>query len=677
VSARSMRRSHERAERRRRRIVKRAGIAAGAAVGVAAVTAAGADAATFTVTNTNDAGAGSLRAAVSSANGDPAADTITFSGAGASGTIRLTSGQIDIQEDLTITGPGAGALTITGDADDSNSPNAGDSRIFFTVPPGSTPPFRQVTITGLTLTEGFANSTPYDPGGAIAASGTDLTLDHVAINDNVANGRAGGVLQQSGSLEMTNSTVTGNRGSDAGGMFTSSYSGYGGSDVSNTTFTDNHAGDLAPAGPYGFPRAGALNVVGGGTLDGLTVSGNTATETFPAYTPTGFGGGIVFNSNGSDSAAVLRNSVITGNSAAGGAGGLGAQGAVVEATTISDNQADYGGGMYSEGSTLRNSAVSGNTARTGGGVYAGGTATTTLRNSTISGNQATGGGTSDYTGLGGGVFVYTDSKYASSGPSEVRVRATTVAGNSAAVGGAGMYAYREDAEDVPDPFLTLRGTIVADNAGPGGELGQNVPGAISGGFSLVESPGAVPLAGDPSGTNITGVDPKLGPLSNNGGPTQTMALDPTSAAIDASQAFGLTTDQRGSARPIDSAATNAPLSDGTDIGAFEVSATGAPGDDDITPPTTKIKKAPKKLKLKAGKETRKAKLKFTGADDRGAVSFECKLDKGKFEPCKSPLKLKLDKGKHVVEVRAVDAAGNADPSPAKAKIKVKRAKPKK
>ena len=55
------------------------------------------------------------------------------------------------------------------------------------------------------------------------------------------------------------------------------------------------------------------------------------------------------------------------------------------------------------------------------------------------------------------------------------------------------------------------------------------------------------------------------------------------------------------------------------------------------------------------------------------ASFECKLDKKPFKPCKSPKKLKrLKKGKHKFKVRAIDPAGNTDPSAAKDKFKVVR-----
>jgi hypothetical protein len=98
-----------------------------------------------------------------------------------------------------------------------------------------------------------------------------------------------------------------------------------------------------------------------------------------------------------------------------------------------------------------------------------------------------------------------------------------------------------------------------------------------------------------------------------------------------------------------------------DLGAYEL-ATPA----DTTPPETTIVKAPKKKSAK-----RRAKLTFTSSE--AGSSFECKLDRKGFKPCSSPLRLKrLKRAKHVFLVRAIDPAGNPDPSPAQAKFKVKK-----
>src|SRR5947209_5196210 len=82
-------------------------------LGLAALAAPSAAAATFTVTNLNDSGAGSLRQAVLDANGAAGADVITFQ-SGLSGTITLATGELSLYDSVDIQGPGAAAITISG-----------------------------------------------------------------------------------------------------------------------------------------------------------------------------------------------------------------------------------------------------------------------------------------------------------------------------------------------------------------------------------------------------------------------------------------------------------------------------------------------------------------------------------------------------------------------------------
>jgi hypothetical protein len=116
--------------------------------------------------------------------------------------------------------------------------------------------------------------------------------------------------------------------------------------------------------------------------------------------------------------------------------------------------------------------------------------------------------------------------------------------------------------------MTLQGTIVAGSTGGGPNCLVDAPATLtSNGYNLADD-ASCNLTGpaDQPGTN-----PLLGPLADNGGPTQTMALTPNSPAIDKGVSAGLTTDQRGLTRPIDfSAIPNAPGGDGSDIGAFEL-----------------------------------------------------------------------------------------------------------
>ena len=99
-----------------------------------------------------------------------------------------------------------------------------------------------------------------------------------------------------------------------------------------------------------------------------------------------------------------------------------------------------------------------------------------------------------------------------------------------------------------------------------------------------------------------------------------------------------------------------------------------PGDGaDASPPDTTITEGP------SGKTKKKsATIAFSGTDARAVASFECRLDGGSFEPCTSPTTYSgLKKGKHTVEVRAVDAAGNVDPTPATRTWTVKKKKKRK
>jgi DNA-binding beta-propeller fold protein YncE len=98
---------------------------------------------------------------------------------------------------------------------------------------------------------------------------------------------------------------------------------------------------------------------------------------------------------------------------------------------------------------------------------------------------------------------------------------------------------------------------------------------------------------------------------------------------------------------------------------------GAGAAADTAPPDTQIGDGPK-AKVKTKKRKKKATLEFSSTE--AGSTFECSLDGGAFEPCTSPHTEKVKKGKHSFEVRARDAAGNVDPTPASYDWKVKRKK---
>jgi hypothetical protein len=240
----------------------------------------------------------------------------------------------------------------------------------------------------------------------------------------------------------------------------------------------------------------------------------------------------------------IRNGV-----AAGGGGILNWGTLTLSNCTVSTNTAfaEYsatGAGIYNSGTlTVNSSTLSGNTGTTslmyGGAIYNSGTVA--LNNSTLSRNTADG-----YFGGGGGGI------YNASGT--VKINNSTLSGNSGAPSGGGIYN---------GGTATLRNSIVANNT-----AGDNCYGTvISKGYNL-SSDGSCSLK---SAGDLNDTDPQLGPLQNNGGQTQTMALPSGSPAIDAGNPAGCTdtqghllkTDQRGQPRP-DQEDTG-----GCDIGAYE------------------------------------------------------------------------------------------------------------
>jgi hypothetical protein len=188
--------------------------------------------------------------------------------------------------------------------------------------------------------------------------------------------------------------------------------------------------------------------------------------------------------------------------------------------------------------TLNNLTVANGRGASGGGIYNAGTLT--VSNSTLSGNNA------PYVSTSGGAI---------SNRGTVTVINSTLSGNSAGASrGGGIESY--------DGSATLQNTIVA-NSPSGGNC--SVP-ITNGGYNLDSdgSCGFGTINHSLSGTTDNPLNPQLGSLANNGGPTLTHALLAGSPAIDKGNSFGATTDQRGVSRPLGAA---------SDIGAFEAEST--------------------------------------------------------------------------------------------------------
>jgi hypothetical protein len=484
-------------------------------------------AATFVVSNLNDSGAGSLRQAVSDANAAAGADTITFAGT-VTGKITLaaTLPAITDPAGVRILGPGASSLTVSG----ANAVQV------FNVASGA-----DLTLDGVTVADG-ANLASSADGGGVYNAGT-LTITNSTLSGNrtgpgglcPAYVDGGGGIFNSGTLTISNSDLTGNRGNCYGAAIFNS----GFATVIDTTLSGNGSTTAIPIQGGGIANTGTLWVIHS------TVSGNAANQ---------FGGGIV-----NSGAATVLDSIVSGNKT-GNEGGVGINNLgtlTVLHSTISDNL----GGLESDGGGIRNagtatvssSTLSGNRVSgsgNGGGIWNGGTLAVT--NSTLSQNFASFGG--------GGIC--------NAGSGNLTVSYSTISGNttqnSGSLGGGGIKA----GCFIGGPgtgVINLVATILANNTGVHADNsdGNCLVGALSDGGYNISSDGSCQFS---SPSSLAGTDPMLGPLGDNGGPTQTMALLAGSPAVNLIPpgtigcGTAIAVDQRGVARPAGT---------GCDVGAYE------------------------------------------------------------------------------------------------------------
>ncbi len=281
-------------------------------------------AATIAVTSTADSGAGSLRDTLAGAvNGD------TVDATGVSGVITLTSGELYVQRNVTIVGPGPGSLAVDGN---------GLNRVFH-IRLG-----KVVTISGLTITNGFLGDlqVPDINGAGIYNDHAILTVSNCTISGNSAQGNGGGIFNDgsscSASLKISDSTVSGNHAGFGGGIFTGGVNdGNALLVLSGCTISGNSAAD---SGGGIFNTGESL---GGGTLQigNCTIAGNSAAEN----------GGGIFNNGVTDGDATLQiaNSTLSSNSASAGAGG-----------GIFNYGVGGGFSMVEIGNTILNAGASGN-----------------------------------------------------------------------------------------------------------------------------------------------------------------------------------------------------------------------------------------------------------------------------------------------------------------------------
>ena len=306
------------------------------------VSAANVQAATFTVMNTNDSGDGSLRQAIADANAAGGADTIDFDAGvfATSQTITLTTGELVINGEVTINGPGADSLTISGN---------NVSLVFF-VSSGA-----MVTISDLTISHGSDSL-----AGGIGNSGT-LTINNSILSGN-RSGAEGGGIRNSGTLTLNNSILSGNgAGFEGGGIWNS-----GPLTINNSTLSGNVT---QGAGGGIYHDRGTL------IISNSSLTGNNSD----------FDGGGISNSG----TTILNKSTLSNNSAGKTGGGIRNSGSLtINDSTLSGNQAADGGGING-GATIRNSTLTLNSARDAGGGIVG---AASLNNSIVANNSARNGG---------------------------------------------------------------------------------------------------------------------------------------------------------------------------------------------------------------------------------------------------------------------------------------------
>jgi hypothetical protein len=331
--------------------------------------------ATFTVLNTLDDGStGSLRWAVGQANTTTGADTIAFNNDSSLGTnfydgtqhtITLSGSDLELTDSATttITGPGQGLLTISG-----NQTNRS-----FNI-------FGKAALSGMTMTDGIGTAAGQignnGDGGGVQNFGTASLTDCTITGNSVT--AVGGGVANFATLTMTDCTVSHNTaGLLGGGVFNAPKTGM--LTLNNCTISDNNTSLLDGGGLVNF---GTL------TMTDSTVRNNHAPAT---------GGGLGNRGDGVDVPTLnMTNCTFSGNSAATGGGGLATDSGTATLTncTFTANSAGAGGGaiVNDELGTLNvtSCTISGNTAGDGGGIHQG-TGTLTLGNSIVSGNSAPAG----------------------------------------------------------------------------------------------------------------------------------------------------------------------------------------------------------------------------------------------------------------------------------------------
>jgi CSLREA domain-containing protein len=528
-----------------------------------------------------------LRAAIMQANFATGPNTITVP----SGVYLITRvgydddalvGDFDLKHDITIQGAGSGATII-----DGNGSTTHDRvfRIHSTV--------QNATLSGVTIRNGESLAQPSPaptPTGIIGGGGL--------------------YIEGAGHVHLSDVILDSNTGQNGGGIY-ANFSSMGGSlELDNVILHDNKAiaGGVGAGGGVFAHLPSSLSQL---SIRDSQIYSNSADGT---------GGGLYVDGNSTAQWSIQRSEIYSNTAASGGAIGnfvplalsdsslhdnhVTFDGGAIEAfspllilrTTLDGNSAGrFGGGIfdlqtssnavYPEFAHIEGSTLSGNSAQYGGGIYHDGFITAgsllTLLNSTVSGNTVFRPGGATGSADGAGIYLY---------GGQAQLLNATIASNRVQLRfpstysgmGGGLYI-------TASAMFTARNSLIANNT-RGNGINLNVlddgftNGTVTGelAYNLITTTSNFFITG-PQGGNIVGQDPLLGPLQNNGGPTQTHALLSGSPAIDAGPPAGatddlgnpLTIDQRGFPRPY-------PAGGLSDMGAFELQPVLSIGDVAVT-----------------------------------------------------------------------------------------------
>jgi LPXTG-motif cell wall-anchored protein len=381
---------------------------------------------------------------------------------------------------LSIIGPGSDQLTISGQ---------GNSALFTSTSTGS------LDLQGMTISDGSSTVS----GGAISAPTGSVGLYNVILENNTSTAN-GGAISVGGALNITSSTISGNTAQGNGGAIDAGSYLY----MEDSTVSGNTA-----------QTGGAISSAGYADIRGSTISDNTA------LAAGSYVGGGAISSTGS---LLLENSTLAGNSATNGLGGAvyANYSLTLRGTTLSGNSANFGGAIAAAGGTdvkVTNTTINGNSATMGGAIMIVGPTTSLLMgNSTLYGNSALGASA---------LFLATGV--------DAKVYETTITGNHSTSVPANVFNQGAVTLYGLQSQLRLIGSIVSGNdtsgGGPNYDIGTIQLGAIANVDNSFIGPVGQGLTINGS-NNVTGNDPQLNALGDNGGSTKTMKPKAGSPVID-------------------------------------------------------------------------------------------------------------------------------------------------